>query len=88
MTSEWTRDWLRDAYRLDPARIRVAVPGTDPAPVAAGSTTGRRLLVVGPVSHAKGHDTLMAALDRLRHLDWRLDASGRCPSTPTPPATS
>jgi glycosyltransferase involved in cell wall biosynthesis len=76
VTSEWTGRWLRDAYRLDRARIRVAVPGADPAPVAAGSTTGRRLLVVGPVSYAKGHDTLIAALDRRSHLDWRLDCVG------------
>jgi glycosyltransferase involved in cell wall biosynthesis len=54
----------------------VAVPGADPAPVAVASGTGRRLLVVGPVSHAKGHDTLRTALDRLRHLDWRLDGVG------------
>ena len=53
-------------------------PSRAPTPhrVAAGSTSGRRLLAVGPRLHAKGHDTLMAALDRLRHLDWRLDAVG------------
>ena len=58
-TSAWTKGWLLDAYRLDPRRVRVAVPGTDPAPLAQASEDGRRRLVVGPVSAAKGHDTLI-----------------------------
>jgi glycosyltransferase involved in cell wall biosynthesis len=76
VTSQWTRDWLLDAYRLDPSRVRVAVPGTDPAPLAPGSGDGRRLLAVGPVSVGKGHDTLMAALQRLVDVDWELDCVG------------
>ena len=75
-TSSWTKGWLLDAYRLDPARVRVAVPGTDPAALAQASEDGRRLLVVGPVSVGKGHDTLMAALERLVDLDWQLDCVG------------
>ncbi len=75
-TSEWTRGWLLAAYRLDPERVRVAVPGADPAPVSAGSTGGRRLLAVGTVSRGKGHDTLVAALDRQGDLDWGLDCVG------------
>jgi glycosyltransferase involved in cell wall biosynthesis len=75
-TSKWTRSWVLDAYRLRPTSVHVAVPGADRAPVAPKSATGHRLLAVGPVSHAKGHDTLMGALDRLRHLDWRLDCAG------------
>jgi hypothetical protein len=58
VTSEWTRDWLLDAYRLDPGRLRLAVPGAEPAPLAPGSDAGNRLLAVGPVSHGKGHDAL------------------------------
>ena len=89
MTSEWTRDWLVDAYRLDPRRVRVATPGADHAPLSSGSAAGGRLLTVGPVSRAKGHDVLVAALDRLGDLDWRLDGVGSLrPSTRTRPLTS
>ena len=85
-TSSWTKRWLLDAYRLDPARVRVAVPGTDPATLhRALLTGGRRLLVVGPVSRGKGHDTLMAALERLVDLDWQLDCVG---SLDVDPATA
>jgi glycosyltransferase involved in cell wall biosynthesis len=76
VTSEWTRDWLLDAYRLDPLRLRVAVPGTDPAPLTPGSDVGNRLLAVGPLSRGKGHDALVAALGRLEDLDWELACVG------------
>jgi glycosyltransferase involved in cell wall biosynthesis len=75
VTSRWTRRWLVDAYRLDPATVRVAVPGTDPAPLSPGSVDGQRLLAVGPVSRGKGHDTLTAALDAVDE-PWRLELVG------------
>ena len=76
VTSEWTRDWLLHAYRLDPVRLAVAVPGADPAPLAPGSDVGNRLLAVGPISRGKGHDALVAALRRLEDLDWELECVG------------
>jgi glycosyltransferase involved in cell wall biosynthesis len=76
VTSAWTRDRLLDAYGFDGARVRVAEPGTDPAPLVEGSEGGRRLLAVGPVSSSKGHDTLVAALQRLADVDWELDLVG------------
>jgi glycosyltransferase involved in cell wall biosynthesis len=76
VTSAWTRDWLLEAYRLDPVRLRVAVPGADPASVAPGSEAGNRLLAVGPISRGKGHDTLVAALSWLQDLDWELECVG------------
>jgi glycosyltransferase involved in cell wall biosynthesis len=76
VTSEWTRDWLLDAYRLDPGRLRLAVPGAEPAPLAPGSDAGNRLLAVGPVSRVKGHDGLVAALSKLQDLDWELQCVG------------
>ncbi|MEP6648459.1 MAG: glycosyltransferase family 4 protein [Lapillicoccus sp.] len=76
VTSAWTRGWLVDAYRLDPARLRVAVPGADRAAPTRGSASGGRLLTVGPVSRGKGHDSLMAAMGLLGDLDWRLDCVG------------
>jgi glycosyltransferase involved in cell wall biosynthesis len=61
-TSRWTRRWLLDAYELDPSRVAVAVPGVAPAPAAASDLAGRRLLCVGAVIPAKGHDVLVEAL--------------------------
>ncbi len=40
----------------------MATPGVDPAAPAAGSATGSRLLCVGAVIRAKGHDLLVAAI--------------------------
>jgi glycosyltransferase involved in cell wall biosynthesis len=69
-TSRWTRHWLLDAYGLDPARVTVAVPGVDPAPLAARDDAGRRLLCVGAVIPAKGHDVLLEALARVARTRW------------------
>ncbi len=71
-TSGWTRRWLLDAYRLDPARVHVARPGVDPARPAVGSADGANLLCVGAVTPAKGQDALVAALSGLA------DREGRC----------
>ncbi|HST64764.1 MAG TPA: glycosyltransferase family 4 protein [Mycobacteriales bacterium] len=59
-TSAWTRSRL-----AGPDRVRVARPGVDPAPLAAPSPAGDRLLCVGAVSRHKGHDLLLAAVDGL-----------------------
>ena len=75
-TSRWTRRWLIDAYRLDPARVAVAVPGADPAPLTAGERAGRRLLCVGAVIPAKGHDVLLAALARVAEPGWLCEFVG------------
>jgi glycosyltransferase involved in cell wall biosynthesis len=61
-TSGWTRDRLRSAYGIE---AHVATPGVDPAPLAAGSVAGHRLLCVGPVSRPKGHDLLLPAVTGL-----------------------
>ncbi|WP_296607343.1 glycosyltransferase family 4 protein [Nocardioides sp.] len=69
-TSRWTRDWLLECYGLDPARVLVAEPGVDPAPVAPGSPEGRSLLCVGAVTSLKGYDVLADALALLDDLSW------------------
>ena len=53
-------------------RVRVATPGTDPAPPATGPGPGDppRLLSVASVVPRKGHDVLVGALARLRDLSW------------------
>lgn len=75
-TSSWTRDWLVEHYRLDPARVHVAEPGADRAPVSAGTPGGGQLLCVAAVTPGKGHDVLVAALDRLRDLEWTCTCVG------------
>ncbi len=72
-TSRWLRDQLpRPAY--------VALPGVDPAPLAAPSPGGSRLLCVAAVVPTKGHDVLLAALAELDRtapgIDWRLTCVG------------
>lgn len=69
-TSRWTRRRLVAAHDLDGARVFVAEPGVDAAPLAPGTPGGGRLLCVGAVSALKGHDVLAAALTRLADLDW------------------
>ncbi len=75
-TSRWTRRWLLDAYDLDPSRVTVAHPGTEPAPAATGEEPGRRLLCVGAVIPAKGHDVLLEALARVAGHDWHCELVG------------
>lgn len=75
-TSRWTRRWLAQTYRL--GAVEVVEPGTDPAPVTAGSAAGGRLLTIAPLSPEKGADLLATALGRLGGAgapidsDWRL----------------
>ncbi|MBI2242752.1 MAG: glycosyltransferase family 4 protein [Nocardioides sp.] len=72
----WERDVLRAAAgviatsRWTRARVLVAEPGTDPAPLAPGSVDGSALLCVGAVTPLKGYDVLEAALGRLDDLAW------------------
>ena len=68
--SAWARDRLLARYPLDPARVTIAEPGADPAPLHRGSPRGTRLLCVGAVSRAKGLDVLADALGRVADLDW------------------
>ncbi len=68
---------LLGEYGVPPECVRVAEPGTDPAPRAPGSDGGvLRLLCVGSLTHRKGHDVLLQALAPLRGLPWRLTCVG------------
>jgi glycosyltransferase involved in cell wall biosynthesis len=58
-------------------RIDVIEPGTDRAPLARGSAAPRiELLSVAALSPGKGHDVLLRALGKVRHLDWHLTCAG------------
>jgi glycosyltransferase involved in cell wall biosynthesis len=73
-----------DEYRVAATRITVVEPGTDPAPVARGSTPsaiGHRpsdvaLLCVATLTPRKGYELLMSALAATLARNWRLTCAG------------
>ena len=69
-TSEWAARRAITHHGLDPRRVRTAPPGTDPAPLAAGTEAGNRLLCLASVTRRKGHDVLAEALANLVDLPW------------------
>ncbi|GAA3808261.1 glycosyltransferase family 4 protein [Nocardioides panacisoli] len=74
--SRWTRQWVLAHYGLERSRVAVALPGTDPGPLAVGGPSGRELLCVAAVTPGKGHATLVAALAAIADLDWRCTCVG------------
>lgn len=75
-TSATTARTLAD-FDVDPARIDVVYPGTDPAPLNRGA--GRppwRLLCVATVTPRKGHRWLLDALAVHHKREWHLHCVG------------
>ncbi|MDG4766888.1 glycosyltransferase family 4 protein [Solwaraspora sp. WMMD406] len=81
-TSGWTARRLVEHHGLDERRTLVARPGVAPAPLAAGTADGGRLLCVAAVTPRKAHDVLVEALATVADLAWEcvcvgaLDRSG------------
>ncbi|WAX57152.1 glycosyltransferase family 4 protein [Jatrophihabitans cynanchi] len=75
-TSSWLRRELVRRYALPAGAVRVAEPGVEVGPVAAGTARGGELLCVGSVAPHKGHDVLLAALARLPQLQWHCRCVG------------
>jgi len=76
VTSPATARALSD-FDVEAARITVAEPGTDPAPLAQGSgAAAPALLCVASVTPRKGHALLVDALAGLRDRPWTLDCAG------------
>ena len=76
VTSTTTAALLAE-YDVEPVRIGVVEPGTDPAPVAVGSRgPGLSLLCVATLTRRKGHAVLIEALARIKDRDWRLTCAG------------
>jgi glycosyltransferase involved in cell wall biosynthesis len=64
-------------YGLPTDRMWVVEPGTDPAPLAVGSSRGPlQLLSVGTVHRGKGHDLLLEALAPVAAIEWELTCAG------------
>jgi glycosyltransferase involved in cell wall biosynthesis len=64
-------------YGVEAGRIGVVLPGTDPTPPAQGSGEAAPvLLCVATLTPRKGYLDLVAALQRLAGLPWRLVCAG------------
>lgn len=77
VTSPFTAERLGD-YDVPASRIRVVVPGTEPALPARGPEPGEPpcLVSVGTVTPRKGQDVLVRALSLIRDLRWRCVCAG------------
>src|SRR4051794_2264316 len=75
-TSPSTAATLAAAFAVPVERLPVAIPGTDPAPVAAGTGAPPQLLCVGTLTPRKGQRLLLGALAPLLDLRWRLLLAG------------
>lgn len=82
-TSAYSARRLED-LGVDPARIRVVPPGTDPAVPASGPGPGAppRLLCVASVTPGKGQDVLVGALARLAGTPWTCVLAGDTQASP------
>jgi glycosyltransferase involved in cell wall biosynthesis len=75
-TSPWAARRLVARHGLGAARVHVATPGVEPAPLAPGTDGATRLLCVGAVTATKGQDLLVEALALAADLKWRCDLVG------------
>jgi len=70
VTSHATAAELATNYQVPFERIAVATPGVDPAPLAVGGGDPPLILSIGTLTHRKGHDVLICALEEIRGLPW------------------
>ncbi|MFF4159208.1 glycosyltransferase family 4 protein [Streptomyces sp. NPDC001678] len=75
-TSDWAARRLIAHHGLDPRRVHVVAPGTDPAPPAPGTDGASRLLCVASLTPRKGQDLLVTALATLVDLPWSCECVG------------
>jgi glycosyltransferase involved in cell wall biosynthesis len=82
VTSPRTAETLTSHLGVPESLITIAVPGTDPAPVAKGSADRRlRLLCVGTVTPRKGQELLVRAIAGVDG-DWVLTIGGSLERNP------
>lgn len=75
-TSAWAARRLVEHHGLDADRVHTVPPGTDPAPVGAGTDGRSRLVCVGAVIPRKGQDLLVEALAEIADLPWTCELVG------------
>jgi len=77
VSSAFTARGLAD-FGVSDDRIRVVLPGTEPAPTATGpgSAEPPMLLCVASVTPRKAHEVLVEALARVRDLEWTCVCAG------------
>lgn len=75
-TSPWAARELTVRHGLDPARVHVAVPGTDSAPLTGPGSGAPRLLCVAACVPRKGQDLLVEALAAVAELPWECELVG------------
>lgn len=77
VTSAATARALAAHYGVEPGKVTVVEPGSDPAPLARGSGDGElALLCVATLTPRKGHAVLFDALAGLAGRRWRLTCAG------------
>lgn len=69
-TSHTTAKRLAEGFDVEPARVTVALPGSERHPPAHGSDGIPVILCLAAVVKRKGHDILIQALDKLRDRKW------------------
>ena len=78
VTSPSTARTLVSQFRVAPDLVRVAVPGTEPAKPASGSTVGNGVMIlsVGSLTQRKDHAALISALARISDRPWQCRIAG------------
>lgn len=78
VTSPSTARTLLSQFRVAPDLVRVAVPGTEQAKPASGSTAGDGVIIlsVGSLTQRKDHAALISALERISDRPWQCRIAG------------
>lgn len=76
VTSDATARQVASLLDVPSAKITAALPGTEPGDIASSGKAEPHILSVGSLTRRKGHDVLLRALARLRHLSWQATIIG------------
>jgi glycosyltransferase involved in cell wall biosynthesis len=76
VTSHATARQVASLLDVPGPKITAALPGTEPGEIASSGMGEPHILSVGSLTRRKGHDVLLRALARLRHLSWRATIIG------------
>lgn len=82
-TSEAAARRVETLHDLPAGSVHVAAPGVEPAPLAAPSPAGNRLLCVAAVTPRKAQDVLVEALHSVAGLPWTCTLVGALDRAPS-----